>query len=761
MHSLFSKLLLFSVGISSVLTSDLDTVRSRRYSEIVGAATGAKNIPAWLSTLGPDGKWTDSGVDYATGCDGSPSSWQVKLCSQPAQQHWVRLNTLSAAWHGGFKNALNYSGDPGIRASISLAMNYWFSNDFQIASCIDSGGEAACPCRTPGFWNTNWFANIILVPTWVAQVCLLLGSSLSASELASCQLVTGRSFDTFQTGINGVSSITGANLLGIASIGIDLALLTSNSTMLADAYSRVHDEVTIKSGIKVDGIRADGTFGQHSGLTYNGNYGDQNDVFNLEIAAGSTEFQANSTSVAAFSTLIMADLWMSFYNTLTKVAHWDFSVIGRYISLPVSSNESSASLKTNFTQLQVLGQEWNSSTMLSVFNAWNSSPTDANIGAIQGNRIFYANDYIVQRGAGYVSTLKLYSKRTVNSECVNSQNPFGFHLSDGATYTYITGNEYEDIFAAWDWNLIPGITVDYNGTSLNCTGITHTGTQSFVGGVSDGKQGIAVMRYETPSSKALNWRKTWFFLSDDVQVVFVARITSTNPVPVFSVLDQKKLVGDVLVDGIAQSSGNYTGATSLWHAGVGYLFNSSSSAATLSLQLGTRTGSWAPLGTTGQPDATFNLFAAWLNHTDLTAPVSYSIYPATSSFADFEAKVNATQIEVVRNDGSISALLDLKHSTLMLAYWETAGGSEKVPSTVAGFAPLTVASNANAVVIIHMDTWNVTVSDPTQTSSSVTLTFTLGSGIVPAGWTGAKSKTLVFSLPQGATAGDSVTLSLN
>jgi hypothetical protein len=76
------------------------------------------------------------------------------------------------------------------------------------------------------------------------------------------------------------------------------------------------------------------------------------------------------------------------------------------------------------------------------------------------------------------------------------------------------------------------------------------------------------MRYETPSSKALNWRKTWFFLPNDVQFVMVAKITSTNPVPVFSVLDQRKHVGNVYVSGKVQASGNYTGATSLWHGGV-------------------------------------------------------------------------------------------------------------------------------------------------------------------------------------------------
>ena len=114
---------------------------------------------------------------------------------------------------------------------------------------------------------------VIGVPTFVGEVCLLLGSSLSASELGNCTKMTGRSYATFTTGINGVSSITGANLQDIASIGIDEGLLTLNVTLVADAFSLVHADAVIQNATKADGIRADGSFGQHSGIIYNGNYG--------------------------------------------------------------------------------------------------------------------------------------------------------------------------------------------------------------------------------------------------------------------------------------------------------------------------------------------------------------------------------------------------------------------------------------------------------------------------------------------------------
>jgi len=73
--------------------------------------------------------------------------------------------------------------------------------------------------------------------------------------------MTSRAYGTFQSGINGVSSITGSNTYDIASIGIDLGLSISNVSLILDAYNRVHEELTIKNEVKADGIRADGSFG--------------------------------------------------------------------------------------------------------------------------------------------------------------------------------------------------------------------------------------------------------------------------------------------------------------------------------------------------------------------------------------------------------------------------------------------------------------------------------------------------------------------
>lgn len=113
------------------------------------------------------------------------------------------------------------------------------------------------------YQSTN-ASQIIGVPELVSQTCLLLNDTLAATELSNCTHITGRAYATFDETINGLSGgLTGANALDVSKIGIDQALLTNNVSLLTDAYGRVGTELQIKNGIKVDGIRADGSFGSH------------------------------------------------------------------------------------------------------------------------------------------------------------------------------------------------------------------------------------------------------------------------------------------------------------------------------------------------------------------------------------------------------------------------------------------------------------------------------------------------------------------
>ncbi|KAG8983373.1 hypothetical protein FRB90_006079, partial [Tulasnella sp. 427] len=268
-----------------------------------------------------------------------------------------------------------------------------------------------------------------------------------------------------------------------------------------------------------------------------------NVVILLELSSNGTQWQASSSSREAFGKHIEGSSWMTYRNVRTNALHWDFSTIGRMITFPVWDQQASANIGMNLTQLEKLGDEWKDANMKDVATRLKTSGKTANAGNTLGNRMFWVNDYMVQRGKDYVTTVKMLSKRTRNTECVNSQNMYGFHLGQGAVFTYVSGEEYEDVSAAWDWNIIPGITTDYATTPFYCSETRWSGLTDFVGGASDGSVGIAVMDYINPYTGTLRYRKAWFFFEGDVQHVTVTEIESVTNANVYSVLDQKRLGG--------------------------------------------------------------------------------------------------------------------------------------------------------------------------------------------------------------------------
>ena len=132
-----------------------------------------------------------------------------------------------------------------------------------------------------------------------------------------------------------------------------------------------------------------------------------------------------------------------------------------------------------------------------------------------GNRHFYTSDFQVHRRANWTAALKMHSVRTIATECDNNENLKGEHIGDGVLNLYTRdaqyggGEEYENIFALLDWQAINGITVEADTPLIQC----HRGAlamlkTTFVGGVSDGMYGAAIMDTATHNLTA---KRTWHF----------------------------------------------------------------------------------------------------------------------------------------------------------------------------------------------------------------------------------------------------------
>lgn len=234
------------------------------------------------------------------------------------------------------------------------------------------------------------------------------------------------------------------------------------------------------------------------------------------------------------------------------------------------------------------------------------------------------------------------------------------------------------------------------------------------------------MRYLNPYTQALSWQKAWFFLDDDIQHVMIADLTSSTNAPVYSVLDQRRYSGVIYVNDMPVNGPGdqtfYGTASSLWHGGVGYLLGPGST--TLSLSVGERTGAWSAIGSSTQPPETVDLFAAWIEHLDLTLPVSYTIFPGTTSDS-FQSKRMGREIVPLQNDAHISAILDPAYDTVSAIFWDASGGAlplQDVPPFSYGPASITVSGSV--ALMLNFKTGTLTVSDPSQTLTNVDIHIT-------------------------------------
>jgi hypothetical protein len=372
-----------------------------------------------------------------------------------------------------------------------------------------------------------------------------------------------------------------------------------------------------------------------------------------------------------------------------------------------------------------------------------------------------------------VTTVKMLSNRTLTSECVNVQNTQGFHLSDGALYTYTTGAEYEDMYATFDFNLVPGTTTDYGNTPLACNITLAGGNDTYAGGASAGDVGVAAMRYINPLTRALSFHKAWIFFPDNVQHVLVNSISSTSPAPVFSVLDQRLHAGDIYLDGERVASGNYCDVESLWHAGTGYIFPADQQTE-LSIDAETKTGDWKAIGTSTQPKSTKDMFAAWVVHDseDLTAPIEYSIFPAMDSNDEFENKADRCTPQSVANTDVVSAAVDATKRVLGAAFWTTGGGSVFIPQM-----GMTIYVDQPVVLVLKLtgngsSSGELSVADPTQENTVMNVRIVWvskghrrGEGCighhcsppVHRGYKGQPEVKMSIQLPSGGMAGSTVT----
>ncbi|MEZ4339759.1 MAG: polysaccharide lyase family 8 super-sandwich domain-containing protein [Sandaracinaceae bacterium] len=310
-------------------------------------------------------------------------------------------------------------------------------------------------------------------------------------------------------------------------------------------------------------------------------------------------------------------------------------------------------------------------------------------------------DFTVHRRPSYYLSIKGLSDRSLTSDTVGHRNVLGALGTDGRMHLVLSGDEYAgDVLPTLDWTRLSGVTVQQrpgverlsgqpSGNPDGPGGAGWPGRTSFVGGVSDGFDGVSAMDFAPPFSPELHAHKSWFFFGD--YVVFVTdQIRDTSGHPVETVVDQRPLVtsdAPVHVDGVSQPtalgwSAALGDARWLTANGVGYHFPRGAGDAVLRATRARRSGAWSDMGSGSSTRVESDLFTLYFDHGARPdgASATYVVVPNQDA-ASMPRWVESTRLTEVAATPSITAFADLGTGLFGAVFWQP--GAVEVPGSLA------------------------------------------------------------------------------
>ena len=693
---------------SASADADLAVVRERFVRSVlpVGEDAVAEVNAAsrkYAATLGADGSWGD--IRYT---DDARSVWAN---GEHLNRMLVMAKAARVARDGGH-------ADDALEGKILLALKWWTDHDYQ---------------------NPNWWWNEIGVPELLGEIGSLLGPQLPDDARAKVVTIMKRS--DWHKLMVGTSPWTGANLTWSTGIGIVRGCLENDATPVEEGFQRMFEEIVIEPQPK-DGMEQDYSFHQHGVQLYNGGYGLDfaNDVGRFVSLSWGTRFQIPADRMTLFSAyLLEGEQWMIRGNT------FDYAAVGREITRQdkvVVPQDKTAGPVTPAGPAYSMGN---------VMGMLAAEPTPRqkelqNFAArlkgepgapeFTGNKQFWCSDVMTHRRAGYYASVKMLSNRMQNGELVNNEGRKSMHLSDGANYLYLNGDEYRNVFAVWDWTKVPGTTA-IQGTLE--TGekdpIRAHGTTTFDGGVSDGTYGMAAMNLARGKLAA---KKAWFFF-DSEYVALGAGIALEGDAEhaVATDVNQPLLVGDVLTsEGAVAGTRSFDAGHRVWiyHNHVGYIFAAKTK---IDLSAGPQTGAWSDFGTGSSAPVTMPVFNLWIDHGVAPQDGSYEYIVVPGATAEQVARVAAgAEIDVLANTKSLQAVYNKSLKLAEIAFREAG-----VIETPMG----KVEADHSCLLLVRQVAggWKVTAANPENLALTLHVT--------------VKAKAAALELPGGNFAGSSVT----
>jgi chondroitin AC lyase len=490
-----------------------------------------------------------------------------------------------------------------------------------------------------------------------------------------------------------------------------------------------------------EGIQTDGSFHQHGPQIQFGNYGLAyvGDMIKWIRMLRQTPFYFDETKMTILRNyLLEGQQWIVWKNQM------DISACGRQLFVNAQKGKAK-NLSNDFLQMETLDPDF-----APIYRKAN------NYENLSGNKHFWRSDFQVQRTPDYYFSIKMCSDRVIGAESCNSENIRGYYLGDGATYLYQSGKEYENIFPFWDWKKMPGTTTHQDHKELPVlTASDYRIVSNFVGGVSDGKNGIAAMDYNRDGISA---KKSWFIFNNQI-ICLGAGITSSTGIPVTTSINQSFLNGDLIVktnveEKLPAESSETLLSRWILHDGAGYYLPEGGN---LKFETKTVTGSWNRVALMYKDEPVrAEIFKLWLDHGSNPSGKTYAYFVIPQATRAVMEQLDAKPaFRILSNDISSQSVVSTDQTLGGIIFYR-AGKSELFGG---------IATDQPCVVMVKRESNGLTISisDPTQKLNQIQLTSKGNYQTTNPLVTGSSSQgnsTLKVSLPKGDEAGKTVLIDL-
>jgi chondroitin AC lyase len=676
--------------VGSVSTSTIDDVAivRNRFAESVLPAEPSQiaHLHAlgekYAASLQPNGSWPD--VDYG---DSALPYW-------PATDHLQRTLVMA-------KSARLYRDaahpDDALETKVFLSLDWWTANDYQ-----DRENRAL------------WWWNEIGVPELIGESSTLMYAQLPPDQISKIVEIMKRS--NWRK-----VPWTGANLTWGVINEIVRGCLENSPDTVAEGYDRMYREIKIVDPAD-EGIQQDDSFHQHGPQLYNGGYGlaYANDVGRFTSFAWGTHFQIPPDRMDIFSSYLLdGEQWLISGDVI------DYSSIGREIT-----RQGKVAVPQDWTvgPISPAGPAYSLGHVIAMLATYPSPrqkefqefaarmQAKAEAPQFSGNKQFWCSDFMAHRRIGFYTSVKMWSKRIVNGELTNGEGKESEHLSDGVNLLYLAGDEYKDIFPAWDWTKLPGTTA-IQGTLKRIDVMGTRGTTTFTGGVSNGTYGMATMDLARDSLVA---KKAWFFF-DDSYVALGAGINlpGDSEHGVATDINQTRLAGNVFTnqstDPLTSGVHTYTsrGAAWVYHNRVGYILGPDSR---FVVSNGPQTGSWSDIGMGSNQPVTLPVFDLWIDHGDSPegATYEYTLFPNATKYQVAE-RARLPTTHVLANSEAIQAVYNMKLRLVEAAF-------RKPGSLTTPLGRIQVDHSCLLIIGHSARGWKITASNPENAALILTVT---------------------------------------